>query len=76
MLPLSKSAHWLCSAKPLQKSSAKIRQNPLSTSYAIHALLADAKAIIDQFQRDVIAGKRRCRSTPLSHINCLGKHRY
>jgi hypothetical protein len=76
MLPLSKITHWLSSAKSLQYASAKIRQHPFSTSYEIHALLADAKAIVDQLQRDVIAGKRRSSSTPLSHINCLGKHRY
>lgn len=76
MLPLSKITHWHSSAKPLQNASAKIRQHPFSTSYGIHAYLADAKAIIDQLQRDVIAVKRRCSSTPPSHIRCLGKHRY
>jgi hypothetical protein len=63
--------------KTLLQKFVNIRsQHSFSTSYEIHALLADAKAIVDQLQRDVIAGKRRSTSTPLSHINCLGKHRY
>lgn len=70
MLPLSKITHWHSSAKPLQNASAKIRQHPFSTSYEIHAYLADAKAIIDQLQRDItLAVARHALDTAASFIN-------